>query len=137
MREFSVEVNSRNGEPALGYGTVVVEYRSSWPITWRENGHWVQRYKRLAFFNTYRWSCLGNRRLGVEHLRYGDDNPVQLVTLENTGNDFESGRWISTSPHFCGNDSYELKLFVKTNNLTLVWHIEGPEKNQVSTIRYF
>ena len=80
----------------------------------------------------YRWSTNYEARLGLEHLRYGDEHPVQLVELEKTSHDV----WGCISPHICGQDRYQLTLSVNANEVIMVWYIQGPDKNQISTVRY-
>lgn len=71
-------------------------------------------------------------RLGLEHLRYGDQSPVQLVELVKSTNRL----WVSDCPHLCGQDRYQLTMSVTADQLTMTWHIDGPDKKQVSTLCY-
>jgi hypothetical protein len=74
--------------------------------------------------------------MGLEHLRFGEQNPVRLVEIEKNDCDGSDLSWVCTSPHMCGKDRYALKLVVKICELNLVWTINGPVKNQISTICY-
>ena len=132
VREFNVEVCSVNDKPAAGLGTVSVEYPFDDCIVWRENGRWNKRFNHLEFSNVYRWSKMSKGHLGLEHLRYGDQHPVHLVELKKTNNN----SWDSVYPHLCGKDRYQLKLSVNSHALTLVWHISGPDKDQISRVCY-
>ena len=132
VQKFNVEISSANDCLAAGQGTVDVENNTPGSITWRENGRWNHHFNYLEFTNVYRWSGLYDSRLGLEHLRYGDQNPVKLVELVKTSKNF----WISACPHLCGQDSYQLTMSINANELTMVWHIDGPDKNQISTICY-
>ena len=136
VTKFDVEVSFMDEKSALGQATVEVEHTQPTSVIWRENGHWNQRFNFLNFTNVYRWSILENGQLGLEHLRFGDQNPVRLVELIKTTGDYNSGIWRSVSPHKCGKDSYDLEFVINVDDLTLIWHIHGPGKNQTSLVCY-
>lgn len=132
VNKFTVEVTSENKLFATGEGHVNVENETPGIVTWREHGHWDRRLNSVEFNNVYRWSSLHRQALGLEHLRYGDNQPVQLVELVKNS----SRLWVCRCPHKCGQDRYRLSLEIKDDELTMVWQITGPNKNQVSRVCY-
>ena len=132
VHKFQVEVTSANEEPAKGSGSVDIERPDKESVIWRETGRWNQRYNSLEFTNCYKWSLLKSDRLGLAHLRYGDEKPVHLAELIPNNKE----NWCSIAPHLCGSDSYLLTLSPHSSGLMLKWRINGPHKDQISRICY-
>ncbi|WP_424946619.1 DUF6314 family protein [Candidatus Spongiihabitans sp.] len=85
----------------------------------------------LAFSNRYRWRLNEEQNsIQLEHLRYGADNPVQLIELVATG----KRQWNTVTPHICNQDSYTLALTHADKKVRMVWKVVGPRKNEC--IRY-
>jgi hypothetical protein len=120
-------VSGWNGE---GNGTVEVGTTAAGAITFAESGVWRSVDGREARFrNTFRWSVVDNL-LRLEHLRFGEDNPVHLFELAQVGD----REWRSASPHLCRDDCYTAVLFVHEDRIESQWFIDGPRTHQ--TIDY-
>ena len=132
MQSFSIQVESANIRQASGHGKVEIQTPDPSVIIWKESGVWDDGYGSLEFFNVYRWSWLQNEKLRLEHLRYGEDNPVQLVELINS----QKNHWETDLPYVCAKDTYSLTLKCINQTLFLKWKIKGPKKDQISTLCY-
>ncbi len=142
MSEFSIAAKADNGWVAEGEGIVNIENCSDNKIIWREKGIWNQGQSEqgqsgqgpggLEFSNIYRWAQTDSVEFLLEHLRYGDDRPVKLVTIRTA----EKGLWKCVDPYRCGQDIYRLEVKVSPDELILYWQIKGPNKNHYSTISY-
>ncbi|NGX59290.1 MAG: hypothetical protein KR126chlam3_00438 [Chlamydiae bacterium] len=107
-----------------GKGNVLVEDRGQ-SLIFQENGTWQK--DQGGYQNRFRWSW--NRPQGLltlEHLRFGEANPVFLFDLYATGgNTLES-----LSPHLHGDDTYFG--WMEYKGLFLHLHIRtlGPKKDE-------
>lgn len=134
-----------NGE---GRGKVTVSLENDHNILFIETGNWNPecgseldpgkadtRKNELAFSNKYRWTLLDPPQgISLSHLRYGEQNPVHLVELVG---DQENKRLLkSATPHICNMDKYTLDMYADGDDLTLIWKIEGPAKNEQLIYRY-
>jgi len=132
VTQFTVRATSEHQWQATGQGKVEAEHPDHSVVVWRENGCWDEGLNYLSFSNAYRWTQFSLTGLQLEHLRYGEEQAVQLVKLIDHG----EGVWKSLAPHDCGQDQYHLRLDIQENNIILDWHISGPNKTQRSTISY-
>ena len=133
--EVHFTAKSSNGEPGWngsGKGEVVVAVIDDNTITFSETGKWTTfAGTELAFSNRYRWRLNEDQNsIQLEHLRYGADNPVQLIELVATG----KRQWNTVAPHICNEDRYTLALAHDDKTVRMVWKIVGPNKNEC--IRY-
>jgi len=124
--------NSDVGWNGMGRGEVVVEIVESGTMLFHENGGWTSDGgTKLAFTNVYRWTALAeSSSLRLEHLRLGNENPVYLFDLKQTG----KVTWQSVEPHVCREDLYTAIMTFDGEVLALHWTIKGPAKNE--SIRY-
>jgi hypothetical protein len=110
-----------------GRGTVRIQIDAQDRIEFHETGVWNPNGTGpLHFRNIYRWSFTQEQEIGLEHLRYGFDQPVFLVT-------FVSGRYgefVSRTSHLCGMDRYDGRIHLSPSGFTLEWTVVGPAKNE-------
>jgi hypothetical protein len=128
---FVARSASQTGWNGRGVGTVEVRPGGDGVITFAEQGTWLPdgREQEIRFRNVYRWTRAGDL-LRLEHLRFGDDNPVYLFDLTQAG----ELEWQPASPHLCREDCYSAVLLVREDDLLLRWSIAGPRKSE--TIEY-
>jgi hypothetical protein len=115
-----------NGE---GAGRVCVDSPTPKTLVFKEEGHWQnERGTRFPFRNIYRWTLHPSkpRRIALEHLRFGPQNPVFLLDLVPAN----THRLHSHSPHLCGDDRYEATLYLADNTLLFEWTVKGPAKDE-------
>lgn len=132
VSHFSINAKADSQWQALGKGIVKLRKPDQLTLIWEEAGQWDSTLNNLEFSNTYRWTRIDHNEIRLEHLRYGEDQPVQLVNVHCQHDD----SWMSIEPHLCGQDSYQLDLKTEEKCLILNWQIKGPKKNQFSTICY-
>jgi hypothetical protein len=134
VRTLTFVARSSNPAGWNGRGTGIVHVRIDSPevITFTETGSWRQTAGReLRFHNVFRWSLLSpDRRIRLEHLRFGPAHPVYLFDLAPT----DSGEWTSTAAHVCREDCYTARLSAETDHIKIGWTIIGPKKDE--DIRY-
>ena len=114
-------------------GTVEVEktYRSE--MVFKEKLHWEKGSSLLINSkNVYRWNFPLTGNIKLEHLRFGKNNPVDLVELIPAGENF----WQSKIPHICNNDLYSAELTLASENIILCWTVKGPNENYSLKIAY-
>lgn len=116
------------GWNGVGKGEVQCQKQDDHVIIFVENGSWISKEgKEFTFTNTFRWTLDRFQNLvTLEHLRFGELNPVFLFHLAQTGDEILE----SISSHVCNDDTYLgqvrcLDQFVKLN-----WRIIGPKKNE-------
>jgi hypothetical protein len=114
-----------------GSGTVEVRKAGEVVLMFHEQGTWrpENSEREIRFHNVYRWTLMGDR-LRLEHLRFGEANPVFVFDLAR----FDEGEWRSASPHLCREDCYSAVLLVRDIGFVLRWSIDGPRKQE--TIEY-
>ncbi len=132
VTNFSITAKADDQWQAQGKGVVEVKRASQSVVIWKEKGHWNKGLNNLDFSNIYRWTQLRSNEIQLEHLRYGEQEPVQLVKIIGQ----QEGVWQCLEPHYCGQDEYHLTLSIRENCLILNWQIKGPNKDQRSTISY-
>ncbi|MFI4851420.1 MAG: DUF6314 family protein [Gimesia chilikensis] len=119
---------SGSGWNGTGVGTVEVESIDSQTLLFHESGNWSpSEGKSLRFTNVYRWRAYSEQKqLRLEHLRFGNANPVYLFDLQQTAADC----WDSIEPHVCSEDLYTATLRLENETLHLDWTVKGKTKNE-------
>ena len=114
-----------NGE---GNGSVKTKTICETELHFFESGSWqTANNKVLKFSNTYRWRLDKNSSvIELAHLRYGESQPVPLLTLLQTG----ARQWSAQSPHMCNADQYSLTARLLESALQMNWAIQGPKKDE-------
>ncbi len=117
-----------------GSGKVVVECPDDNLITFSESGSWTaDSGLSLNFSNRYRWHrTTSDTVIRLQHLRYGDLHPVELVELM-LQSDLS---WKSLSPHICKNDAYRAEITLRENDVLIEWTISGPAKSELLSCIY-
>lgn len=108
--------------------SAVTVHRDGDTLIVSETGHAEIGGKAYDATDATRWTFSG-RSISIEHLRYGPEHPVFLVTLTER----DDGNWRSVEPHVCDEDLYHAELRIVGNELHLTWRVSGPKKDQ--TIR--
>ncbi len=133
VQTLNFESHSRTGKGWSGAGTGLVELASPQHdiLVWKEHGQWQQNGGReIRFFNTFRWTKQ-EEQLRLEHLRFGEENPVFLFELRCV----EVGEWRDVEPHLCREDRYSAHLQIEDLGLKLGWTVLGPRHDE--SINYF
>ncbi|QDT40038.1 hypothetical protein Pan241w_00910 [Gimesia alba] len=120
--------DSGSGWNGTGKGTVEIEHSTPESMLFHESGLWTQQAgKELHFTNVYRWSAYPDqKRLRLEHLRFGTMHPVYLFELQQ----ITATRWESVEPHVCREDLYSANLSLENALLSLDWTVKGATKNE-------
>lgn len=106
---------------------VLVESQEDNTLIFREKGHWfLEGQEELAFSNVFRWrldlsSCL----ISLEHLRYGNQNPIFLFHLRRV----KPNHLQACDPHLCADDCYAGHLLWNRHTIDLHVRSIGPSKN--------
>lgn len=78
---FRASSAGSTGWAGVGAGDVSVSHVSRDVLVYSESGKWtMETGQELAFSNVYRWTLL-DQALRLEHLRFGDTDPVYLFDL--------------------------------------------------------
>ena len=118
-----------------GIAGVDVKFPSKSTIIFLEKGAWIiDEIPSTSFSNQFRWTLqLEKNRISLEHLRYGENNPVLLFQLkpsgENTLNPCES--------FLCDPDTYMGSMNFSKSSFSLHIRVLGPKKNQELLYEYF
>lgn len=123
-------------ETRKGKGKIVLEQPAQDILVFFEKGNWqeIQSEKQVAFTNVFRWRLEEKqRRLSLEHLRFGKNHPIFLFHLVQIGETV----FQSIQPHECKEDIYSGKLIFDTHFIHLQWRITGPKKNELIETHYF
>ena len=130
---FAQSGNGAAGWNGSGEGKVAVSQQAE-VIRFDESGHWqTAAGQTLTFRNVFRWSLgPGGDHIQLEHLRYGENQPVFLFDLIAVG----SAELQSAEPHHCAADVYTGRLVLDANGFTLDWYIRGPRKDEHIRYRY-
>lgn len=100
-------------------------------LIFQEKGNW---HGKMHFTNTFRWTLDHDAgAISLEHLRYGSNSPVFLVSLIPLKNHF----FTSLYSHICGRDAYTAKMHLDHHLIHLHWQILGPKKNTEIHSVYF
>jgi hypothetical protein len=123
-RHLVIETSSQ----ARGQATVLVSAPTKTTLLFTEKGEWSHLTEPVAFHNTLRWSLDASfERISLEHLRYGQDQPVFLFYLAPTGQTSLQ----SIDPHLCRDDRYFGRIEFNRSDIQFLWHIIGPKKNEI------
>ena len=119
----------QTGWNGRGEGRVSVESPAPTTLVFSEEGHWQnERGIRFPFRNIYRWTLHTSepRRIALEHLRFGPQNPVFLLDLVPA-----SAHCLrAVTPHVCSEDRYDATLSLIDNTLLFEWTVKGPAKDE-------
>ena len=115
-----------------GLGKISVSQPCPTVLIFQESGHWIKGPTPIAFSNHVRWERITRQKIQFTHLRYGTENPVNLVEFHRVSD----LRWEGQRPYLCGDDCYSGRLSLSGNIVSLVWKITGPAKNQRITCNY-
>ncbi|MBX2819010.1 MAG: hypothetical protein KTR29_04985 [Rhodothermaceae bacterium] len=131
---FKATSESETGWNGEGRGIIQVEHPMDHVLLFSESGHWTPAGStKIAFRNVFRWTLDPDQRsISLEHLRFGEDNPVFLFELRPTTPSF----WGTVSPHLCGSDTYDAVLHITSTSLIMHWTIQGPAKNESLVYTY-
>ena len=130
--EFSSKSESSSGWSGLGKGRVDTEEQEA-SLIYKEKGVWISEAgKEISFKNTYRWT-FEESQIRLEHLRFGEDQPVHLFYLKEESD----GLWMSVCPHVCDRDLYSAIMKLEENCILLSWRIKGPEKDERIRYKYY
>lgn len=105
-------------------------------MVFHETGTWkpdTQTGAKIEFSNIYRWK---QSKIGfeLEHLRFGEENPVYLVHLIQDEND--PNRWTTKEPHLCNEDLYTATVELNSGSAQVQWTIKGPKKDELLSYLY-
>ncbi|MEE3234282.1 MAG: DUF6314 family protein [Candidatus Latescibacterota bacterium] len=115
----------KTGWNGKGSGKVSTAWHDKQTLVFTEQGSWQSANgNNFNFSNIYRWT-LEKNSISVAHLRQGPNHPVFLVELIPDGNILRS-----KDPHICKRDKYSAMLTMAHTNLSLVWNVVGPSKNE-------
>lgn len=129
--KFEASTQTDSKWEGVGNGIVDVASPSSSELVYRESGKWSQNNgPAFGFSNVYRWTLLPSDCVRLEHLRFGDENPVFLFDLQSARQDL----WQEIAPHQCSEDCYSATLKLLADVVQLEWTVRGATKNE--TIRY-
>ncbi len=128
VQTLRFESHSRTGNGWSGVGTGAVETVQPHDdvLVWKERGQWQQNGGReIRFFNTFRWTKQQDQ-LQLEHLRFGEENPMLLFQLKYV----DEHEWRDVEPHLCREDRYSALLRIETTCLKLSWTVFGPRHDE-------
>ena len=115
----------KTGWNGNGKGTVSTVRHGYQTLLFTEQGSWrTANGDNFRFTNMYKWTLKKNS-IAVAHLRQGLSHPVPLLELIPDGNALRSSK-----PHICKQDKYFARLTTKSLDLSLVWKVMGPKKNE-------
>ena len=122
----------KTGWDGSGKGTVSTARYGNQTLFFTEQGSWrTANGDNFRFTNMYKWTLKKNS-ISVAHLRQGLNHPVPLLELIPDGNALRSSK-----PHICKQDKYFARLTTKSPDLSLVWDVIGPSKNEHMEYLYF
>lgn len=126
--QFEACSKKESGWNGKGAGQVVVTKNSPNTLLFTEKGAWRNRNNQeISFNNVFRWTF--DSAQGVillEHLRHGQERPVELFKLQPTGTQTIA----SVDAHLCEGDLYFGQMHFDKYSLRLNWRIIGPKKNE-------
>ena len=113
-----------------GTADVSITSENDHNLVFHIKGNWQN--KNVSFSDTLRWTLTPDY-LSLEHLRFGENNPIKLVHLVLVKDKVLK----SLSPHLCGQDCYLAELSGSERGIDLTWNIQGPRKNERVTSTFF
>lgn len=131
VKQFKKHKISRSGTENIwegkGTGIVSITNQNDTALIFAEKGSWhLNNGQEVDFSNIFRWTI--DREAGMislEHLRYGEQNPVFLFHLVPTGNNMLA----SVESHLCQEDAYMAQIPWDNATIRLNWRVIGPKKN--------
>ena len=115
----------KTGWNGSGKGRVSTARHGNQSLLFTEQGSWrTANGDNFRFTNIYEWTLKKNS-IALAHLRQGLNHPVPLLELIPEGNALRS-----TKPHICKQDKYFARLTPRSLDLSLVWEVIGPSKNE-------
>ncbi|MFA8300950.1 MAG: DUF6314 family protein [Hyphomicrobiales bacterium] len=132
LRFYISSVTSHGVHKSEGQGNVLVSQNSDDMIVFEESGTWVYDNTQPDFVNSMFWRKLNKNSINHGHMRYGVDEPVELVMFMLLAD----GSWVSARPHLCGEDVYSAKILCNEDEIRIEWEVKGPYKNYSKVIIY-
>ncbi|GMN89039.1 DUF6314 family protein [Francisella sciaenopsi] len=125
--------NSQTGWNGDGYGTVISQQKDNC-IYFKEEGFFIlnSSNKPISISNEYIWQKINPQRISLSHARFGYNNLVKLFDLIR----IDDNLWQSEQAHICVDDLYSAKLYNLESEISLVWKISGPKKDEFLKYRY-
>jgi DNA-binding transcriptional ArsR family regulator len=116
------------GWNGVGKGRVHIQKQSDDIVVFEEHGSWTSKEgTELTFKNVFRWTLDRFQQLiTLEHMRFGENNPVFLFHLAQTEEDCLE----SVNSHICKEDTYLGQVRCSDHSIKLNWRIIGPKKNE-------
>ena len=128
--QFKAQSLSGIGWDGSAIGVVKVSQPQLNVLVFEESGQFRKPDGQgMNFRNTFRWTRL-EETLRLEHLRFGEDNPVFLFDMARQ----TDGTWRETIPHPCRDDCYSATLRLENNTVIVRWSVNGPKRSE--TIDY-
>ena len=128
IQTLRFESHSRTGIgwSGVGRGSVELVQPQDDVLVWKERGQWQQNGGReIRFFNFFRWTKQDDQ-LKLEHLRFGEQQPVYLFQLKAVN----EREWRDVEPHLCREDRYSVLLQIEEKCLKLSWTVLGPRHDE-------
>lgn len=132
IKNLSFTANSQGqgitGWSGIGKGKVQVRLQNDTTTVFDESGSWMSREgTEFTFTNVFRWTLDRFQNLiTLEHLRFGENNPVFLFHLTQIDEDTLE----SVSSYICKEDTYLGQVRCDDYSIRLNWRIIGPKKNE-------
>ncbi|WP_432773149.1 DUF6314 family protein [Francisella salimarina] len=137
IRHFKYESksgqNSQTGWNGDGYGTVITQQKDNC-IYFKEEGYFIldRSNKPINISNEYIWQKINSQRISLSHARFGYNNLVKLFDLIR----IDDNLWQSEQAHVCVDDLYSAQLYNLESEISLVWKISGPKKDELINYKY-
>ncbi|WP_150465733.1 DUF6314 family protein [Francisella sp. SYW-2] len=137
IRHFKYESksgqNSQTGWNGDGYGTVITQQKDNC-IYFKEEGYFIldSSNKPINISNEYIWQKINSQRISLSHARFGYNNLVKLFDLIR----IDDNLWQSEQAHVCVDDLYSAQLYNLESEISIVWKISGPKKDELINYKY-
>lgn len=135
MRSLSFSIHSPLQEQQrMGKAEVLIKTPSENVIIFQEKGNWlIPETGTHSFSNSFRFTLdLKSLLITLEHLRYGENNPVFLFHLAVSSPQLLE----SVNDHLCNEDSYLGHLTFDEKGILFRWRVIGPQKNHFFSYHY-
>ncbi|MBK2092993.1 DUF6314 family protein [Francisella philomiragia] len=137
IRHFKYESKSgkksQTGWNGHGHGTVITHQNDNC-IYFKEEGSFILdgSEKLINISNEYIWQKINSQRISLSHARFGYNNLVKLFDLIR----IDDNLWQSEQAHVCVDDLYSAQLYNLESEISLVWKISGPKKDELINYKY-
>ncbi|MBK2296936.1 DUF6314 family protein [Francisella philomiragia] len=137
IRHFKYESKSgkksQTGWNGHGHGTVITHQKDNC-IYFKEEGSFILdgSEKLINISNEYIWQKINSQRISLSHARFGYNNLVKLFDLIH----IDDNLWQSEQAHVCVDDLYSAQLYNLESEISLVWKISGPKKDELINYKY-